>query len=469
MMKNYKNLSDEALDDLFKKSADKDLPDFDETAWDEMESLLDDSATDGGWLSSKKPLIYGGVIVALLSVYFLTKSRFGSDEKVPIASQSVPIESPILNSESVEQNSVKADTERSMETVKVAGNAREFSDSNSRNVEAEVTEKVIRHDLSEDRTSIGDQRKIASKTVEATLGFLQKQDGSKRASLDQTSQVRQAEKAILTRNGSADKVENLAPISEKTNETSEIESEDPVKLAFRLSRADLEKMELRAFKLLDTHFSDPILVTPEKINSIGEKEIFDKWNLRVALSPDFSFVPSNSLFKIGHNWAALLEYRINARWTFQTGAIKSLKYYNANPDQYQWPEVWGDRPEQLNQIDARCNMLDIPVNVRYDFTTGNSRWFAQTGFTSYLMLNEQYDYVYASTYANQVWETWEGKTGFYLAGAANFSFGLEKKVARRLSFQIEPFVKIPMANLGYGKVKLMTTGLFLSTKINLSK
>ena len=85
------------------------------------------------------------------------------------------------------------------------------------------------------------------------------------------------------------------------------------------------------------------------------------------------------------------------------------------------------------------------------------------------MLNEKYDYVYDTNYSNVTWNTWEGKTGFYGAAVANFSFGIERKIGKRLTFQAEPFFKIPLAEVGYGKVKLISTGLFISSKLVLKK
>lgn len=46
----------------------------------------------------------------------------------------------------------------------------------------------------------------------------------------------------------------------------------------------------------------------------------------------------------------------------------------------------------------------------------------------------------------------------------NFSLGLERKVSKSISVQLEPFLKIPIKNIGFGNVKLYTTGLFLNIK-----
>lgn len=188
-------------------------------------------------------------------------------------------------------------------------------------------------------------------------------------------------------------------------------------------------------------------------------------NIRLALSPDFSFIPSNTLFKIGNNWAAIIEYRINNRISIQSGVIRSMKLYNALPSQYEWNSYW-TMPSPLKDIDATCKMLDIPLNVRYDITQKpNSRWFVGAGLTSYIMLKEEYIYNYENPADPNIKRRyWEGKTGWYPFSVLNLSTGYEHQVFRRLTFQAEPFFKAPLGKVGYGKVRLATAGVFFSVK-----
>jgi hypothetical protein len=81
------------------------------------------------------------------------------------------------------------------------------------------------------------------------------------------------------------------------------------------------------------------------------------------------------------------------------------------------------------------------------------------------MLNELYKYNYHGPGSNL--SSWEGKTGFYAFSVLNFSTGFEKSISRKISFQVEPFVKLPVRVLGFGKVKLTTFGIFASAKVKL--
>ena len=194
------------------------------------------------------------------------------------------------------------------------------------------------------------------------------------------------------------------------------------------------------------------------------------FNLRLAISPDLSLVTINEITRLGSNWAALLEYRFNNHLSLQTGVIRSMKYYDSFPESYTWPYNWS-QPPMLIDINATCKMLDIPLNIRYDITQkANNRLFVSAGFTSYIMLNEKYTYNYENPYDPKIkWRKWQGKTGPYYFSVLNLSFGYEHQVFRKLSIQAEPFVKVPIGKVGFGKVNLSTIGIFISAKYPINK
>ena len=208
------------------------------------------------------------------------------------------------------------------------------------------------------------------------------------------------------------------------------------------------------------------LVTPTSpdVTEIGQP--FQKGlSIRLAYSPDFSTVNSEFL-EIGNNTAFLLEYRLSNRLLVQSGVIRAIKKYSATPADYEWPARWGNTPDNLSNISAVCNMIDIPLNLRFDVTQkSSSRFFVNAGVTNYLMVNELYEYSYYASSGGRA--SWEGKTGFYPFGVINFSTGFEKRISRKISLQAEPFVKVPVRKLGFGNVRLTTIGVFTSAKIKL--
>jgi hypothetical protein len=203
----------------------------------------------------------------------------------------------------------------------------------------------------------------------------------------------------------------------------------------------------------------------------NESQILRKFAFNIGFSPDYSRVQTSEFGAMGYNIQAILDYKITQKLTFRGGIIRSLKLYDAYPENYAWPAKWGTPSSPLKEIAATCNMLDIPMSLSYNFyEKSNHKIFSSLGITNYKMLKEKYEYSYENNYdPNLKWKKWEGNTGFFGAGIINFSLGFERRLTRQLSLQIEPFVKIPIKKVGFGDVKLLSSGLFFNLKTNFTK
>lgn len=224
-------------------------------------------------------------------------------------------------------------------------------------------------------------------------------------------------------------------------------------------------------KFLDTSLSIALpkvnsLYSAQKVdNKLLAKSPFMKRGLVVGLyfSPDLTTIATNRIEKIGTNYAVQLEYRFSSRWSVQTGVIRSKKVYDAYGDQYEIPLKWnvGVMPQR---VDAVCDMLDIPLNIRYDITQHpEKRVFVTTGLTSYVMLKEAYYYTYDTKIAG-THDSWIGTSGPFLISNLNFSIGYEARITNRLTWQAEPFARVPISSIGWSKVNLFTLGSFVSIK-----
>ena len=212
-------------------------------------------------------------------------------------------------------------------------------------------------------------------------------------------------------------------------------------------------------------------------------------SVRVVLSPDLSAVGINNFARPGRNYGLLLEYRFGNRLSAQVGVIQSKKIYTATPEKYTWPADWKWYVKPVG-VDGQCSMLDIPINLRYDFLRVPTRsgrlpakrsraerspaerspalWFVSGGLTTYIMQSEQYDYNYANPADTRIRvRSWSGKTGRYNVSNLNLSMGYERAISRRFSWQVEPFVKVPLKGVGFFKVRLLSTGAFLSLRYRL--
>jgi hypothetical protein len=201
-------------------------------------------------------------------------------------------------------------------------------------------------------------------------------------------------------------------------------------------------------------------------------------SVRFVVSPDLSAIGLRNFQRPGTNVGLLLEYRLASRWSVQAGVMRSTKVYKALTSQYELPAYttkWNVLPVSVN---GRCNMIDIPINVRYDLAlrprlNGQipSRWFVSGGVTTYIMQQEDYIYNYADEDKPHVYrddrKEWHGSTGRYDFSQLNISAGYERALSRRLSWQVEPFVKVPLKGVGYYKINLLSTGAFFSLRYKL--
>ncbi|MVM29525.1 hypothetical protein GO755_05740 [Spirosoma sp. HMF4905] len=197
-------------------------------------------------------------------------------------------------------------------------------------------------------------------------------------------------------------------------------------------------------------------------------------SVRFVVAPDLSTVGLKNFARPGTNVGLLLEYRLASRWSIQAGVIKSTKVYKTLPSEYTAPETWWQPPmKSPDYVDGRCNMFDIPINIRYDVVVKPrldgrlpSRWFVSGGVTSYIMKKEDYYYTYPAHTYNQPTE-WSTNTGGYGFSNLNLSVGYERSISRRLSWQVEPFMKAPLKGVGFFKVNLLSTGAFFSLRYKL--
>jgi hypothetical protein len=191
----------------------------------------------------------------------------------------------------------------------------------------------------------------------------------------------------------------------------------------------------------------------------------NKWSLNLVLAPDLSTVGFGHFTTPGMSQGLGLEYQISKRISVQLGALYSSKVYFAGPDDYQPAKPWQyGKPER---IDGNCKVLDLPLNLRYKVLLKEKyAFYLSTGLSSYLMRSERYEYVYPG-YSNANWSAPTRNNHWF--GVVNMSVGYERKVSRRLSLQVEPYVKVPLAGVGAGKVKLITTGAFFVLKYHMGK
>lgn len=191
---------------------------------------------------------------------------------------------------------------------------------------------------------------------------------------------------------------------------------------------------------------------------------FRKSNFFVSLSSsaDVSFAAGEQAGKMKLLSGAGAGFIFKNRFMVRTGFYSGRKIYEASPDAYNPPATFWTYYPYLQKVEADCKVYEIPLLLSYQF--GNSskeNWFATTGISSYLMKREAYTYYYKQTPAGSVYKrNWTiNNENDHLFSVLTFSGGYQRKLSDKFFIMAEPYFKLPLSGVGFGKVKLNSAGL----------
>jgi hypothetical protein len=527
-MRNWNNLSDDELDQLFRQTADESHVKFEEKAWEAMQTNLDKNQPKG-WPSFWKkytPLLLLLLFVSGTAIYFGGQRAISKKEEISkIENANNQNQGKELTKNSVEEtNSNLNEQIKQIEGIDVKEDQitdlpnNKTNSPNSQKVDLDTNpiSRIAEIPAQSNNNKITkNQSNKNSGFTQNTLKINEKLAYQKQRYFKYNKSINLAKdnKSTIDNNPEnlvSDKEETIRAISNETesidlknantlkiksnkpNNNQNFYSENDAKNTYKdnplntqnkdqdsvnemIVKTVLQGIALNNLKgKSNFSYSPPIftksITTSEYPKPVVKIDPFFKKGLsvRLAASPDISKVGNNKIEKIGSNLGLLLDYRLSKRWVLQAGIIKSTKYYDAYPEQYNW--VWGKPVSKLLEIAAKCQMIDYPINIRYDIVANpKSRIFGLAGLTTYKMVNETYDYDYEDNSNPTIrWRQWKGKTGTYYTSNLNLSVGFEKQIAKKLTLQIEPFAKAPLKEIGFGKVPLITYGMMFSANVPLN-
>ncbi|TLV00248.1 hypothetical protein [Dyadobacter luticola] len=500
-------LPDDELDKLFRKSSEELDPHFDPADWDSLKKRLDqqDGKTAGGWLKKWWPL---GMLLLLIPAgiasYYWVSSR---NEEARKLQQPTVTAAPKTSAENVTEANTEdlnktADREKITGSEKIAGS----EDAASENADFKKTIDLEKENNIKESPAVKVEKPVASIEKPVKVNRIYHDEKlANRINSSSKSLPRSQSKAggvylepNRSKTGGGDGALILS--SENKNLISDSRRTVASELGARkvtgpdgvgaeagniegknlegVSNVSEQKLLISASMLdgrsLTWKNSIPypgIVIEPnDQIraeSSAGSKDIevieSPKWAIRLGYSPDLSTVGFKNFTKPGAAFSLLGEYGISKRLYVQAGVVRSVKDYYANASEYKLNKYVTDINTPYG-VDGTCTMFEIPIGVRFDIAQmPHSRWFAGTGFSSYYAQKEKYTYYYKEYKHNQR-PGWEGKTGLFLLSHLNASVGYEHTITRKLSILAEPYVRIPLKGVGYGKVNLFTTGAWLSVR-----
>lgn len=222
--------------------------------------------------------------------------------------------------------------------------------------------------------------------------------------------------------------------------------------------------------------SDPIIAESDLIPLIEadhdkiDNQAYPRIAAGLVLSPDLSTVGSlSNFYNPGYKFGVNIEYNLSSNFAISSGIIQSKVRYLAYGENYN-PYAYQSAIPTPSETIGECLLIDIPINLKYNFLNfSQSRIFATAGISSYIMLSEDYQFSYDID-DEGLRKSWSNDTGTrHWMSNAGFSVGYELDIHSNWSLRAEPFIKVPIKEVGWGNVKLYSIGSFISFNYKFSK
>jgi hypothetical protein len=335
---------------------------------------------------------------------------------------------------------------------------------------------TIRMLIPEDQKQIIQQAEVQNK--ELKLKEIQGQTASIPEDQKKLSKIESNSKTLVAQNKLLEKQSPQKPIvvGISKKETLNNDSVNLGNLSIPKTTGQLAESEENKPSLQETSkpteqkrsIADESLFGPnEKPNLISETEQpVRSLALSVLAAPDYNGVNNLSNASMGNDFGLMVTLDISKNWSLSAGGIYAKKLYetgfkNYSPTKNIWAEYY---PKSVN---ADCRILDIPLNINYKlFRTKNTTISLGSGISSYIMLSEDYRFSYTENNNSNPLSYRVVNENKHWLSVLNFQANFEQRLNSRLSIGLQPYLKIPLSNIGFAGVKLQSIGMAVNLSWN---
>jgi len=181
----------------------------------------------------------------------------------------------------------------------------------------------------------------------------------------------------------------------------------------------------------------------------------------LQIAPDFSSVNSLAGDRPGSSIGLTVDYQFVNRLHLGTGLLFSKKNYTARNQDYHVPRNYYQMNglKDVDFVKGTMSMIEIPINLRYDFSvTGNTIFFATAGVSTYLFGKENSNY-YFDSFGREACKEYNYSGQHNFLSAASLSLGVETGISNSISVLVAPYMKLPLDNIGFGKIRMNSVGI----------
>jgi hypothetical protein len=250
-------------------------------------------------------------------------------------------------------------------------------------------------------------------------------------------------------------------INNRTDEALMAENIMPTFITNALDAQSINITDVQQPVIANTGLSAP---KAEKIKVRARQPFHPQYALSVLAAPDINGVGSFQQSKLGTNEGLLFSAGMFKKLTISTGVIYSDKPYITGFENYHTDYQFKVDPAN---VAADCRMLDIPINIGYQvYNKHQNKISIGTGLSSYIMLREDYTFNYANpATAPGYYDV--PNSGKYFFSILNLNATYEHRLNSKVGISFQPYLKLPLTNVGYSQVRLQTTGVAVGLTWNL--
>ncbi len=210
-----------------------------------------------------------------------------------------------------------------------------------------------------------------------------------------------------------------------------------------------------------TVIPDPVIAEPDYAVVSAPKQRLVA--LSVLVAPAYNGVDNLNNGKTGTDVGLLVTLGLTKRWSFSTGALYAKKLYETgfSAGYSNGNNGYGD--QNIQTVDADCRVLDIPLNLNYALISkGKTTVSVGTGISSYIMLKEDYRFNAAGGYGENPADIHLVNENQHWLSVLNLHASYQQRLSSKMSLSLQPYMKIPIKDIGYARVRLQSLGMALS-------
>jgi hypothetical protein len=224
-----------------------------------------------------------------------------------------------------------------------------------------------------------------------------------------------------------------------------------------VNKEPLDEFSTSVSKSMNPLFQSPEQEVKQNIQISRRKKFYTG----VMGGIDATTVKFQKIENAGFSYGLLFGYQVNKKWSIETGAFLERKYYYSDGKYINTSKIYLPPNTRIDDASGNCKMIEIPLAVKYNFSTHkNSNWFGTLGTSSYIMKKESYNYNYYYGTTGPVPHKKEYKnSSTNLFTALSVSGGYTHRLGNFGDVRVEPYLKLPVSGMGIGKLPFLSTGL----------